>query len=277
MQLRLLLSNDDGARAEGMVWLKRALLPLGDCTCVAPDRPRSGSGHAITLHKPVRVAPVPCDLRVPTYECTGTPADCVTLGINDLCGGRPDLVVSGINDGANLGEDITYSGTVAAAMEGTIQGIPSLSVSVVTWDTADLAVEGFPGHRDGVHYDTAAKVVRELAKFALRHGLPSRTFLNVNVPNVAAEKITGIRLTGLGLRNYDTGADRRVDPSGRVYYWIHGSPLDDCYGEELDVGCVAAGKISVTPVTMDFTAHGIIEALQKQGVEEILHGLTRAS
>jgi 5'-nucleotidase len=240
---RILVVNDDGIGSEGITVLARALQTLGEVTVVAPDGDRSGTSHSISVDKAVRSQAMPeGDLR--RFACSGTPADCVLLGVNELCGGRPDLVVSGINRGANLADDVNYSGTVAAAVEATIVRIPAIAVSLVS---------SWPKHDPVHHWDVAATVARQLATDVLREPLPPGTYLNVNVPNLA--ELRGIRYTRLGRKQY---AERlaRVDDdepgTGAAYFWVWDmSHLGG--GDDTDTVAVDAGYASVTPLRIDRT------------------------
>jgi 5'-nucleotidase len=246
---RILVVNDDGIGSEGIAVLARALQALGDVTVVAPDGDRSGTSHSISVDKAVRSREMPDgDLR--RFACSGTPADCVLLGVNELCGGRPDIVVSGINRGANLADDVNYSGTVAAAVEATIVRIPAIAVSLVSsWPKFDSA------H----HWDVAAGVARQLAADVLREPLPAGTYLNINVPNLA--QLRGVRFTRLGRKQY---AERlaRVEESepgtGAAYYWVWDmSHLGG--GDDTDTVAVDAGYASVTPLRIDRTDEATLQ------------------
>jgi len=209
--MRILITNDDGIHAPGLLALARALAPLGEVTVIAPERQQSAAGHGITLHKPLRMTPVEIDAPVTeAFATNGTPADCTILAAADDRA-KPDLVVAGINSGANLGEEVLYSGTASAALEGALQGIKSFAVSVTAYESCIF----------GPAADFAAKLARSLAK----HDLPADTFLNVNVPNVCGEDLGPPLLTRLGRREYVNSLERRVDPRGRSYYWFSGEPL----------------------------------------------------
>lgn len=242
---RILVVNDDGITSEGINVLARALLPLGDVTIVAPDSDRSGFSHSITVRGAVRAQPMH-DGDVRRFACSGTPADCVLLGVNELCGGRPDLVMSGINRGANLADDVHYSGTVAGAVEATIVGVPAIAISLVS---------SWPQHDAEHHWAVAAETGRQLAAGVLREPLPRGTYWNVNVPNRPA--VNGIRYTRQGRKQY---ADRLMriddDPSGTgpgaAYYWAWDmSHLGG--GDDTDTVAVDAGYVSVTPLLIDRT------------------------
>ncbi|HEY3284107.1 MAG TPA: 5'/3'-nucleotidase SurE [Armatimonadota bacterium] len=249
MKPLILLTNDDGIHAEGILRLRDALQPLGAVTVVAPDRPRSASGHAITLHKPLRVTAAHLMDGSPGLATSGTPSDCVTLGCLDLLPRRPDLVFSGINDGSNLGFDLTYSGTVSAAMEGCIQGVTSVAISLVRPSTLEP------------NYDEAAQFARTLAERLLEKPLPAHVLLNVNVPQ-RPEGVAGVRGTHQGVRRYPGEVDKRTDPWGRVYYWLGGSPPEDQMDHGSDVEAVATGFISVMPVHMDLTDSRLLDDLR---------------
>lgn len=235
----ILLSNDDGYHAEGLRVLSEEIAGLGRIVIVAPDRDRSAASHALTLNHPLR----PRALGRDRYSVDGTPTDCVNLGVLGLIDTRPDLVVSGINAGLNLGDDVTYSGTVAAAIEGTVLGVPSVAVSV-----------------DGPPFDfhAAAKIATRIATLVLEKGLPRDTFLSVNVP---ASEIRGTRLTRQGRRIYHEVIVKRVDPRGKTYYWIGGKPS----GWREDPGCdhaaIEEGFVSVTPLHIDLTNHAALGEL----------------
>lgn len=248
--MRFLLTNDDGVHAEGLLALAAALRSIGEVHIVAPDRPRSASGHSITLHKPLRVARVKLEDGTPAFATNGTPSDCVALAIRDLLDPRPDLVVSGINRGPNLGMDLTYSGTVSAAMEGAILGVPSFAISVASY------AEDAP-------FGPAAAFARRLASEILLHGIPPQTLLNVNVPGVPEDEIAGIRVVRVGRRHYPERVEKRVDPFGRLYYWLGGDPPEDILEEGTDVKAIADRCIAITPVHLDLTCYGMIPEVSR--------------
>jgi 5'-nucleotidase len=247
---RILVTNDDGYESFGIIALAEALAEIGDVTVVAPDVDNSGIGHQVTIKAPVRALPVAAR-RVTTYRCSGTPADCVVIGAYDLCGGMPDLVVSGINRGANVGDDINYSGTVAAALEGTVIGIPSLAVSLAA---------SWPEHAREHHWGTAAAIAVEHAREALEGGLPPLTLLNINVPNVLPHELRATRWTVQGRKRYSERLDRRSDPRGVGYYWIWGSFDPNQIEPETDLAAVRDGVVSITPITIDRTNHAYLAA-----------------
>jgi len=242
----ILVSNDDGVRSEGVEALAEVLKELGTVYVVAPDRERSAASHSLTLTHPLRVE----RLGPRVYSVDGTPTDCVNLGVNGILRGKKiELLVSGINKGANLGDDITYSGTVSAAMEGTLLGIPSVAVSLVT--------------RSKFRFDVAAEFALAVARKVMRKGLPDDTLLNVNVPNVGREEIRGVRMTRMGKRIYGDIIVEKRDPRGRKYYWIGG---DHHRGEEVpgsDLEAIDENCVSITPIHLDLTHYGALRALRK--------------
>ena len=250
--MRILVTNDDGVHADGLFALQRALRQVGDVTVVAPERPQSATGHAITLHKPLRLSPATLRDGTPAWASNGTPSDCATLGILEATGGQVDLVVSGINHGPNLGWDVHYSGTVSAAIEATIVGTPSFAISVAAFAT-------------DWHWDAAAAFAARLAQRIAAHPLPPNTLLNVNVPNLPESGITGVAVTTQGRRQYVDRVEKRLDPQGRPYYWLGGSLAEEARGAEAgtDVRAVADGKVSVTPLHLDMTAYSLLPTLQE--------------
>jgi len=237
----ILVTNDDGVHAPGLAALASALDELGDVYVVAPDREQSAVGHALTLHRPLRVATV----GERRFSVNGTPSDCVNLAVLGLLPERPVLVAAGINHGSNLGDDVTYSGTVSAAMEGTLLGVPSMAVSQSDPETGTL--------------DGAQAVAKLVASRVLVEGLPGKTLLNINVP---AGPLAGIRMTRLGHRVYQEKVVRETDPRGLPYYWIGAGPPVWSEDEASDIAAVHRGMASVTPLHLDLTHHG---ALQRMG------------
>jgi len=246
----ILLTNDDGIHSAGLQALADQLQPLGRVAVVAPDRERSAIGHALTLHEPLRAEEIARD----RWAISGTPTDAVSLGILSLLKEKPDLVISGINKGGNMGDDLTYSGTVAAAMEATLMGVPAIAVS--------LASQSFK-YDDFLH---ASGVARQLAKTVLEHGLPADTFLNINVPD---RESLGIRLTRQGKRIYEDAVVENVDPRGRSYYWIGAGSLDFQDLEGTDFHAVHNGYVSVTPLHLDLTNYAAIDRLRQWQLEEM--------
>lgn len=238
----ILVTNDDGVTSDGIHALARAMRPLGEVLVVAPLQEASAIGHALTLRRPLRIETV--GERI--YGVDGTPTDCVNIACAILLKGRlPDLVVSGINKGWNLGDDITYSGTVSGALEGALLGAPALAVSVQRTPTFDFAPSA----------DAAATVARSV----LAHGLPARSFLNINVPSGTPK---GLRVTSQAKRNHVTQVAARTDPRGNPYYWIE-EALDDYHPDSgrSDFEAVKEGYVSVTPLQPDMTAHDMLAQL----------------
>jgi 5'-nucleotidase len=235
MTRTLLLTNDDGIEAPGLAALEQSLRGLGRLVVVAPDREQSGASHALTLGRPLRVQPRGMD----RFQVDGTPTDCVHLGVFNLTGGRPpNLVVSGINRGANLGDDVTYSGTVAGALEGTLLHVPSIALS------AEIGPDG------AARFDLAAALARTLAERVLSSGLPAGVFLNVNVPRGQAR---GVRVTRQGTRTYRAAAVERLDPSGRPYYWIGGADMIPAGEPDGDHEAIRKGYVSISPLHANMT------------------------
>ncbi len=237
--MRILVTNDDGVHAAGLAALARAMAELGEVVVIAPERQQSAGGHGITLHKPLRMTPVTLDAPVvEAFATNGTPADCVTLATADGMP-APDLVMSGINAGANLAEEVIYSGTCAAAMEAVLGGMIAIAVSVAEcYDPT---------------FEPSAQYAAKLARQVLAQGLPEDVFLNVNVPNVPAEDLLEPVVTRLGRRRYVNVLEKRTDPRGRDYYWFSGEPGENDCVEGTDIAAVQAGNISVTPVHYDLT------------------------
>lgn len=257
----ILLTNDDGWNAAGLRAAATALESLGNVIVVAPQGQRSAVGHSITLHKPLRL----WEEEPNVYVCSGSPVDCVYLGYHTVCqDDKPDLVVSGINRGPNLGNDIFYSGTVAGALEGLLLGLPAMAVSQQMDDTDELGNTLDPV----VDYTAAAQLTVELAARILEHRLPTGTLLNVNVPpNYDLQR--GARLATLGWRIYDHGAQKGVDPRGRPYYWIGGGNADYEPIPESDCLLLDQGHATVTPVRTDMTDRALMKTLEDWNLEHL--------
>ncbi|UCC69543.1 MAG: 5'/3'-nucleotidase SurE [Armatimonadota bacterium] len=245
--MKILITNDDGSRAPGLIALRAALLPLGEVVAIAPDRPRSACGHAITLHKPLRLMPVDFPDGGRGFAINGFPADCVALGVSDHLGGRPDIVVSGINVGPNLGVDMIYSGTVAAAREAAICGLPSFAISIASYEADD--------------FQAAAQFAKYLCREVGERGLPTGTFLNVNVPAASASEIAGVAFTRQSRIRYDNRIETRTDPRGEVYYWLTGDRLDRSHQPDADVVAIEGNRISITPVRLNVTNEDLLADL----------------
>lgn len=247
--MKILLSNDDGYRAEGLRALSDALTPLAEITVVAPDRNRSGASNSLTLDVPLRVLPFG---ERKFLVVNGTPTDCVHLAVSGLFENEPehDMVVSGVNDGANLGDDVLYSGTVAAAIEGRFLGLPAIAVSLV--------IQQNSGH----HFDTAARVAAELVMRIQRTPLHQATILNVNVPDVPYEALKGFQATRLGFRHRSERIIPMADPRGRPVYWVGPAGVGQDAGPGTDFHAVASNYVSVTPLQIDLTRHAMVDDVQ---------------
>ena len=241
--MKILISNDDGYLATGIIALTDALEQVADVVVVAPDRNRSAASSSLTLHTPLRVSRVANN----RYKVDGTPSDCVHLAVTGFLDHEPDLVVSGINHGANLGDDVIYSGTVAAALEGRFLGFPTIAVSLV-------------GH-DLNHFDTAARVASELVQKIDRTGLASDVVLNVNVPNLPYEDLRGIRATRRGFRHKSEQILKDTDPYGRPIYWVGPAGKGQDAGEGTDFHAIEQGAASVTPLRVDLTRHEAVQGI----------------
>ncbi|HXG30655.1 MAG TPA: 5'/3'-nucleotidase SurE [Thermodesulfobacteriota bacterium] len=245
MSARILISNDDGINSAGLFALSEVLRMLGEIFIVAPDRDQSAVSHSLSLYRPLRIE----EIAENVYSVDGTPTDCINLAINGLLKDRkPDLIVSGINKGENLGDDITYSGTVSAAMEGTLLGVPSIAVSLAT--------------KKDFYFDTASHYALMIAKYVLRRGLPEGTLLNVNIPNLPKEEVKGVKVTRQGKRVYGEPIVENIDPRGKKYYWIGGNDLGSLDIENSDIVAVRQGYVSVTPIKLDLTDYDFLEKLK---------------
>ena len=239
--MKILISNDDGYQSPGIRCLADALSALGQVTVVAPDRDRSGASNSLTLDNPIRATTAGDGF----IRVDGTPTDCVHLAITGLLEEEPDMVVSGINAGANLGDDVLYSGTVAAAMEGRFLGLPAIAISLVT--------------QLPTHLETAARVARELVGRLQQDPLPADTILNVNVPDLPWEKIGGMQATRLGHRHKSEPVIRATDPRGRPIYWVGPPGREQDAGEGTDFFAVRHGFVSVTPIQVDLTRYDALD------------------
>lgn len=242
--MHILVTNDDGVMAPGLLALAQALRPLGEVSLVAPDRNWSGGGHVKTLDRPLRVRQVTLADGSLAYASDGAPSDCVALALLGFLGEKIDLVVSGINPAANLGHDVTYSGTVTAAMEAVIWETPAIAISLDVRSPAPLAV----------NYAPAAQIAQQITATLIQHRLPGGLLLNVNVPYLPFDEIRGLRITRQGMRVYRDRLDIRVDPRGQNYYWIGGESPTGVPEEGTDIGALVAGFVSITPLHLDLTA-----------------------
>jgi 5'-nucleotidase len=245
---RILVTNDDGIHAPGLQVLFNKAKKLGRPVIIAPDRDNSAASHSLTMNRPLRVRELDKDI----YSIDGTPMDCVTIGIGKILADKPDLLISGINPGANLGDDVSYSGTVSAAIEATMLGIPSIALSLALSDEGPL------------YYETAADFGVKLASLLLERGLPQDTLLNVNVPNTTSDKIAGVTFTRRGRRLYEDAIKETFDPWGRKHYWIGGGTPSFDAGEDTDSAAISVNKISITPMHLDPTNYEALRILQKK-------------
>ncbi|HEY2925171.1 MAG TPA: 5'/3'-nucleotidase SurE [Candidatus Eisenbacteria bacterium] len=247
--MEILVTNDDGIHADGLRALAKALRPLGSITVVAPDREQSAASHALTLHRPLRIKRV----EEGVLSVDGTPTDCVLLGVHGFLKQKPHLVVSGINHGPNMGNDTIYSGTVAAAVEGTFLGIPSVAVSLATWENAD--------------FEPAALVAHDLVKTFLEHGIHAGMCVSVNIPPIPRPAMKGVRVTRLGKRVYHDVIVEKTDPRGKLYYWIGGEDPTWEHDELSDFNAVSEGYVSVTPLLLEQTDYKAIVEMEAWGIK----------
>ncbi|MCP4649450.1 MAG: 5'/3'-nucleotidase SurE [PVC group bacterium] len=247
--MKILLTNDDGIYAEGLYALYKKLSKNFDVTVCAPEVEQSAIGHAITMRRPLRVQKANGNAKLSGYAVNGTPADCVKIAVRTLLKKKPDLVISGINHGPNLGADVLYSGTVSAAAEGAILGIPSIAVSLATYQNHD-----FRG---------ASEIMLKLAKLVQKTGLPNGMLLNVNVPAVPMSKIRGILATKQGRSLYQENFVKRTDPRGRMYYWLTGKVKWLKKPKDSDIKAIEEKYVSVTPLQFDLTAYDFMPKLKE--------------
>ncbi len=250
--MHILVTNDDGVQAPGLLALAQEMRKIGKVTVLAPDRNWSASGHVKTLDRPLRVREAQLGDGTPALTSDGAPSDCVALALLGLIPEKIDLVVSGINPHANIGHDVTYSGTVTAAMEAVITGIPGIAISL---DSPE-------NHGSLLDYGPAARVAGRIAGKTLESGLPPGVLLNVNVPYLLDDEFKGFFVTRQGLRVYRDALDRRHDPRGRPYYWIGGDAPTGVLESGTDFGALGEGYISITPLQLDLTAHDALKQLR---------------
>lgn len=248
--MRFLLTNDDGVHAPGILTLKRALEKLGEVFVVAPERPRSAMGHAITLHKPLRLAKATLSDGTPAWASNGTPADCVTLGTQEIMEDKVDYVFSGINHGPNLGWDVHYSGTVSAAFEAVMIGYRAAAFSVASFD-------------QDLYWDTAGEYASRVARWLSDHPTGPHTLLNINIPNLGSHEIKGVAITRQGPRQYVDRIEKRTDPAGRPYYWLGGTLASRDSPAGTDVRAIAEGYVSITPLQLDLTETHMLREMEE--------------
>jgi len=246
----ILVTNDDGVHSPGLLSLFDAMRQIGEAYVIAPDRERSAVSHALTLHRPLKAE----KLRDHVFSLNGTPTDCVAVGVHKILPEKPAFVVSGINKGANLGDDITYSGTVSAAIESTIMGIPAFAVSLAVSNKPFLPL----------HFETAANIAGEIGRYILTNSLPYDTLLNINVPDIELTTIKGIKFTRQGKRIYDGSIQETFDPHGEKHYWIGGGKPYWEHAEDTDIQAVHDKYISITPLHLDMTNYDALKSLQER-------------
>lgn len=248
--MRILITNDDGIYANGIKELSIKLSDIGEVVVVAPDRERSAIGHAITIHTPLRVEKIEDILpNIEAWAINGTPSDCVKIAIESLMRVKPDLIVSGINNGPNLGTDVIYSGTVSAAIEGAMHSIPSIAISACFFNGK-------------INYESVAEVSCKIIKNLVKKDLPKNIILNINVPSISLEQIKGIKITELGIRKYNNNYVKRTDPKGKNYYWLSGELIEIKNKDTSDIVAIEEGFISITPLHFDLTAYNYLDELK---------------
>ena len=252
--MNILITNDDGIHAPGIIAIKQALEKVADVLVVAPDTERSAVGHAITLSDPLRVSEINIGKSFFGYAVNGTPADCVKLGLRCLSENSIDIVVSGINMGPNTATNIMYSGTVSAAAEAVIMGIPGLAVSLTSFDTPE--------------FEYSCLLAQQLVKKIAENGLPEGTLLNVNVPPLKPEEIEGIVITRQGKGRYEEFFDKRVDPNNRTYYWMTGKRMNLDYEDDIDDVVIRHKKVSITPIRYDLTDTDMLQKLHHWDIKK---------
>ena len=250
--MHILVTNDDGVQAPGLLALAQAMRPLGQVTVCAPDRNWSASGHVKTLERPIRVTETVLADGTTAFASDGAPSDCVALPLLGFVE-KVDLVVSGINPYSNIGHDVTYSGTVTAAMEAVIAGVPGIAFSLASQDRPANTI---------ADYGPAGQIAGIVVKKFMQEGLPKGVVLNVNVPYLSVDTMAGLAITRQGLRVYRDALDKRLDPRGRPYYWIGGEEPTGVNEEGTDVGALARGYVSITPLQLDLTNYKAMEALK---------------
>jgi len=249
--MRILVTNDDGIFSEGIYKLAKSMQSKGEVIVVAPDSERSATGHAITMHSPLTVKKVKFfDTEIKAYSVNGTPADCVKIGVEVvLKNNRPDIVISGINNGPNLGTDVIYSGTVSAAVESAIMDIPSIAISMASYEPGQL--------------DDAAEFASSILSKIVENNTLHNIVININYPTIPKDQVKGVKVTTLGTRRYDNAFTERKDPWGNSYYWISGTVREMKQDEDSDIAAISKNYISITPIHFDLTHFKHFEELKK--------------
>lgn len=257
--MHILVTNDDGVMAPGLLALAQEMRQIATVSILAPDRNWSGGGHVKTLDRPLRIREVQLADGSPALSSDGAPSDCVALALLGFFPEKIDLVVSGINPMANFGHDVTYSGTVTAAMESVIWGTPAMAVSL----------DGCENHQGALDFAPAAHIARKIVQTTLQHRLPAGILMNVNIPYLPLEQIKGYQMTRQGMRVYRDRLDQRVDPRGRAYFWIGGDAPTGLPESGTDIGALAEGYVSITPLQLDLTAYPALHQLGAWKWEDI--------
>ena len=247
--MKILVTNDDGIFSSGIYELWEVAKEFGDVIMVAPSTQKSAVGHGITLADPIYVREVERDNGCRGFAVSGTPADCVKIGVKSILSSPPEIILSGINIGSNLGNNIIYSGTVAAAVEGAVLGIPSIAISIDSYNP--------------VSFETSKVVVRKVIKFLLKNTIPNGTLLNVNVPHCNPKDLKGYKITIKGRQYFNDSFDERIDPRGRPYYWMTGQMIDNDKTLEYDGFAVSNGYVSITPINLEMTNEDYIDELER--------------
>ena len=246
----ILITNDDGYNAKGLLSLAESVAELGEVVIVAPDRPQSGMGHAITVNEPIRCYETELLEEIKAYCCTGTPVDCIKMGLYILDNRLPDLILSGINHGSNVSTNVLYSGTMAAAVEGALEGIPSIGFSLTTYSS-------------NANFNASKKIVKAITKQVLNNSLKRGVCLNVNIPDVKFELIKGIKVCRQGRAFWDDTFDKRTDPLGKDYYWLTGSFSSKEQSSDTDIHYLKENYVTVVPTQFDMTCYNSVEELKK--------------
>ena len=248
--MNILITNDDGIYSEGIIKLAEAVEEFGEIVIIGPNRERSATGHAITMHNPLRIEEITfLGTKYKIFAINGTPADCVKLGVEGVLSQRPDLVLSGINKGPNLGTDVIYSGTVSAAIEASIYGIPSIAFSLAGFKNYD--------------FELAKDIVKKIVDIVIKDDILKKSIFNVNIPVCSREEIKGFKITKLGFRRYKDNFVKRMDPRGRVYYWLSGEVVEEVCDDNSDICAVRNKYVSITPIHFDLTDHVLFEKLKE--------------
>lgn len=258
--MKILLTNDDGIFSPGLKALYEKIKEKEKVIVVAPESERSAASHSLTLHKPLRVNKIKYFTDSECYTTNGTPTDCIVLAINAICkDNKPDLVISGINNGANIGGDLTYSGTVSAAMEATILGVPAFAISITSWNPKHLV--------------TASTFAVKLTEILKKNKLKKGTFLNVNVPDLPLNKLKGVAITCQSSNGYQGVLEKRKDLRGKFYYWVGGKPPQIDKSKNSDLAAIREKKISVTPVKLELTDYEFLKELKKWKLQNLFHNI----